>query len=99
MSEHLKVDLDLLSDTAADLRRLVSEFNRGSRFGADAAGAVGHDEVADALDEFATNWRRHREKLTKNLEAVAEMAADSAKTYKQTDDELARSLENARRAP
>lgn len=98
MGDHLKVDLGMLADTAGELRGLVSEFNGVARFGDDSSSAVGHPSVVDALDEFAGNWRRHREKLVKHLDAVAQMAADSERTYRETDDKLADSLEQAGRA-
>jgi hypothetical protein len=98
MGDHLKVDMGMLADTAGELRGLVSEFNGVSRFGEDSGSAVGHPSVIDALDEFASNWKRHREKLTKHLDAVAQMAEDSEKTYRETDDKLAQSLEEAGKA-
>jgi hypothetical protein len=95
MGDHLKVDLAMLADTAGELRGLVAEFNGVSQFGDDSSGAVGHPRVIDALDEFAGNWRRHREKLAKHLDAVAQMATESEQTYRETDDELARTIEKA----
>jgi hypothetical protein len=95
MGDHLKVDMGMLADTAGELRGLVSEFNGVGRFGDDSSSAVGHPSVIDALDEFAGNWKRHRQKLTKHLDAVAQMAADSEKTYRETDDKLAHTIEKA----
>jgi hypothetical protein len=95
VGEHLKVDLAMLASTAGELRDLVSKFNGTARFGDGSSGAVAHPRVIDALDEFASNWRRHREKLTKHLDAVAQMATDSEQTYRETDDELARTIEDA----
>ena len=69
MSDHLKVDLTMLAGTAEELRGLADEFESASRF-ASAYADVGHPRVLDALDEFANNWDRHRDKLTGRLDAV-----------------------------
>lgn len=90
MGGRLKVDLGELADTAAQLRRLSGEFGRASKVGDAARWAVGHDKVADAVGEFTGNWRRHRDALRTSLEAVADMAQESHRTYRDTDRELAK---------
>lgn len=93
MGDRLRVDLDLLSSTATELRGLASEFKGASRTVDGARGAVGHDRVVDALEEFADNWRRHRDALVKSLDAVAAMARDSHDAYVEVDTDLGAKLE------
>lgn len=90
MAGRMRVDLGLLDMTAADLKGLSGEFSDAADF-ADPA-VIGHPRMVDALEEFATNWKRHRQGLTKSLDAVHQMAMDSAAHYRQVDEELARAL-------
>lgn len=92
MGDRLLVDLDALRETANELKTLAKDFRNASKTAADAMGAVGHDQVADALDEFTSNWRRHRDALVSSLDAVAQMARDSRATYVEADEELAAEL-------
>ncbi len=92
MGGRLRVDLDALSSTATELRGLATEFKGASKTVDAARGAVGHERVVEALEEFADNWRRHRDALVKSLDAVADMAKESHDLYVETDTELAASL-------
>jgi hypothetical protein len=96
---HLKVDLHLLEDTAEALKQLRAEFADASRIADEHRGVLGSGEVADAVDSFAGNWRRHREKLVTSIESLETMAADSAKTYREVDSELADSVQPQDGAP
>lgn len=93
MSDRLRVDLSLLDATAAELKGLSLEFGDTADYTDPAV--IGHPKMADALEEFATNWKRHREGLTKSLDAVHQMAVDSAAHYRAVDEELARALRGA----
>lgn len=99
MGDHLRVDLALLEDTADALGELRAEFADASQIAEAHRGVLGSGEIADAVDSFADNWRRHREKLIKSIESLQSMAADSAQTYREVDGELARSLQSPQRAP
>ncbi len=95
MSDRLRVDLAALRGTATELRGLAREFRDAAKKVDDARGAVGHRKVADALEEFAGNWRRHREALVSSLDAVADMAQNSHDTYREADEDLAAEIEKA----
>jgi hypothetical protein len=88
-----RVDLALLADTAGELRGLASQFTQVSARRADSISMVGHPSVVAALDDFGRNWRRHGEKLTKHLDAVAAMALESGRTYRAVDAKLAHTIE------
>lgn len=92
MGDHLRVDLAALERTAAALTALRDEFARSGEITADAERAIGARPLIDALEDFATNWTRHRDKLLSSMDAVQAMAAQSAAGYRQVDDELARAL-------
>jgi hypothetical protein len=93
VGDHLKVDLALLDETAEALDHLRAEFANASQIADSYRGVLGSGEIADAVDSFVDNWRRHREKLINKIESLRTMAADSAKTYREVDNELASSLE------
>jgi hypothetical protein len=99
VGSHLKVDLDLLEDTADALEQLRAEFADASQIADDYRGVLGSGEVADAVDDFVGNWRRHREKLINSIESLETMAEDSARTYREVDSELADSVQPPGGAP
>ena len=99
MGEHLKVDLDLLEDTADALDQLRAEFADASQIADAYRGVLGSGEIADAVDSFVGNWRRHRDKLIKSIESLHVMAEDSAKTYREVDEELAKTLQPPEATP
>jgi hypothetical protein len=89
MADHLRVDLDELTEAGRSLKALREEFDRSGELSDGVGDALGHDGLADAVHDFATNWKYHRQKLGGALDAVADMATESAKTYRETDDQLA----------
>lgn len=95
MPADLRVDLDALADAAAGLDSLRSEFDQASQIADDARSALGHPTVKSALDTFVNNWDKHRQDLSKSLEAVAGMARNSHDAYVETDTGLATNLTSA----
>jgi hypothetical protein len=92
VGDHLKVDLALLQETASALDHLKSEFEHSGDIVDDHGGAVGSDELRDALHDFATNWKAHRNGITGGIDAVSKMAHSGHDGYIEVDEKLARSL-------
>lgn len=88
----LSYDHSCLSSTAIELTGLATAFHDAGNVVSAHEDALGHREVVDALQEFAHNWRRHREGLETSLTAVAEMATAAHDTFAEVDDSLARKL-------
>lgn len=88
----LVVDLALLEQSAGDLGVLIEEFGNTSMIVSGYSGAVADPDLVTALEEFASNWRVHREKLLSSMQAVHQMAAKSHQAYISTDDKLAGEL-------
>jgi hypothetical protein len=88
----LVVDLGMLAETADELSALISEFGDASKIVSTYTSAVGDADLAGALEEFAGNWRVHREKLLSSMHAVHQMASQSHRSYINTDEKLARDL-------
>lgn len=99
VSGQLRVDLGALDRTAHSLAALRAEFANAGHIVTDAERAIGAKPMIDALEDFSTNWKLHREKLLSAMDAVQAMAAQSAATYRQVDDELTRALTDASAGP
>lgn len=88
----LLVDLGLLEQTAGELGVLIGEFGNASAIVASSSNSVGDPDLVSALEEFASDWRVHREKLLSSMQAAHQMADKSHRAYIETDDKLAQQL-------
>jgi hypothetical protein len=88
----LLVNLDLLEQTAGELSVLIEEFGNASAIVSSSSDAVGDPDLVAALEEFAGDWRVHREQLLSSMDAVHQMADKSHRAYIETDDKLAQQL-------
>lgn len=95
----LAVDLGLLESTAGALSMLMEEFNNASKIVDDYQGDVGDPKLIGALNDFAGNWKVHRQTLLSSMQAVYKMATQSHKAYLDTDDKLARDIKGDKTAP
>ena len=95
MAERLRVDITALENAAGRLGRLRTEFAEAGQIADVGISVAGTKGLADALDEFADNWKVHRGKLIENLDTVVSMATDSAATYREVDECLAAELVEA----
>jgi len=50
----------------------------------------GDSGIAGAMDNFASNWSYHREKLVKSMDSMANQARDTRTATSQWDGETAR---------
>lgn len=91
----LAYSLSGLTDLAHDLDALAKEFDGSSDTVHSHGAALGHPVVIDALEEFASNWRRHRDKLSGKLKNTAKMAQACHDGFKETDDHLAHEIAEA----
>lgn len=92
MGTHLRVDLAAVERIATELAILSAEFTNAGDIVAEHERAIGARVLIDALEEFAGNWERHREKLPSKMDATQAMAAQSVRYYLEVDDELTRAL-------
>ncbi|MFI6490600.1 hypothetical protein [Streptomyces sp. NPDC050564] len=53
---------------------------------------IGSGEVADALDDFADDWKKKRKQLCDGLEFLGKTAGTAAKAYDDLDQHLAQAL-------
>lgn len=53
---------------------------------------IGSGDVADALDDFADDWKKKRKQLCDGLEFLGQTAGTAAKAYDDLDQHLAQAL-------
>lgn len=88
----LSVDLDGLAAFARRLERICDALDGAERVLRGHDDALGDGTVVSALHRFEDRWRDGREKIEENATTLATMVTESVATYREADDELARSL-------
>jgi hypothetical protein len=92
VGDHLRVDLGLLQETASALGQLKSEFEHSGDIADDQGASVGAGDLRDALHDFATNWKAHRNGIVGGINAVSQMAQSGHDGYIEVDEKLAKAL-------
>jgi flagellar biosynthesis chaperone FliJ len=84
----LVVTKAVLEDSAKDLKAISDEFkNMSKRW--DNGAIWGHDVVKNAMDDFIDDWWVKREKLQVQLDNLTKKMDEAAKTWTDTEDQLA----------
>lgn len=91
----IKIDTGKLRDMGGQLGRLRDEFSHSTDITKAAAGEMGSGDVADALNNFAGDWSKKRDELTKNLDTLSQTATKTADTWDGVDRDLAKAIEHA----
>lgn len=86
----LKVDYDLLSKSAKQLRQIRDEFNGLEEWKKDVKALVGDSRVQTAMGDFVDNWDKNRNRLVKQIEEVGGMVRETRDAFKGLDDDLAK---------
>jgi hypothetical protein len=95
MGDHLRADLERIATTASELRFLHGEFANARQTVDDYRGYLGSGPLADRLDDFVDNWKRHRQRLTESLDGVAGAAQAGVDAYHGVDADLTRALRDS----
>ncbi|MEY9904904.1 hypothetical protein ABIA35_001120 [Catenulispora sp. MAP12-49] len=77
------------------LGRLRDEFNHSTDITGAASGEMGSGDVAGALGNFASDWSKKRDTLTKSLDTLAKTATECADAWDGLDGHLAQAIEKA----
>ncbi|ARQ69423.1 type VII secretion target [Streptomyces marincola] len=93
MGHDLEITVDEVRELGEKLRLVATEFENAEDVASEYADEVSHDGLAGELEEFAENWRIHRNKLMESLESFVEKARESADAYDGVEEELVRALE------
>lgn len=84
---------DTLDDTNRDLKSIRDEFTNAARNADDKAAIWGQRDVSRAMDEFADNWRVHRDKILERLGKFSDRVEEACNTWSDADKQLADSIE------
>lgn len=95
MADHIKINTTLLRDMGSSLGRLRDEFTHSTDITGAAKGEMGSGDVADALNNFASDWSKKRDELTKGLDTLSKTATGSADHWDGLDADLAKAIEKA----
>ncbi|MGW0824249.1 hypothetical protein [Streptomyces sp. NPDC002845] len=88
-----EADIDRIKECARSLKRIHDTFEkRGNPAKGYGIGEIGSQKLLDAFDEFDSNWKIRRRKLTEELKVLHEITKTAAESYEQLDHELAEAL-------
>ncbi|NHC47481.1 hypothetical protein [Motilibacter aurantiacus] len=97
MSECLKVDTDELRAVARSLTAIRLRLESAANDIAGLHGELGSGRLAETMDRFASDWQVRRRRLCGSVEAVEQMALQSARKLEACDQALARSVSGGAR--
>ncbi|MFG3100118.1 hypothetical protein ACGFZL_06320 [Streptomyces sp. NPDC048182] len=86
-------DIGRIKESAKAMSKIHREFegNANPAEGLDV-NTLGDKGLVDVFDDFGSNWRIHRERLTDELEKLAQLLSTVTKTYEDIDHQLAEAL-------
>ncbi|WP_282703308.1 hypothetical protein [Streptomyces sp. CC219B] len=91
-----EADIARIKECARALKRIKDTFaeraNPAEGYGVED---IGSQKILDAFDEFGSNWKIHRKKLTEELEKLHTITKTAADSYETLDHELAEALRRA----
>ncbi|MEV6792669.1 hypothetical protein AB0M87_11820 [Streptomyces sp. NPDC051320] len=86
-------DIERIKECARSLKRIHDTFEKRSDpsqgYG---VGELGSQQLLDAFDDFGSNWKIHRKKLTEELQTLYGTTKTAAESYEKIDHELAEAL-------
>ncbi|MDT0269534.1 hypothetical protein RM844_24945 [Streptomyces sp. DSM 44915] len=89
----LQISVDEVRELATKLRLVATEFENSEDIASEYAEEVSHGDLAHELEQFAENWRIHRDKLMEGLGTFVEHAEQAAEGYDGIETELANALQ------
>lgn len=84
-----------LDDTDRDLKAITDEFTNAGKRADETAAIWGQRDVSRAMDEFADNWRVHRDEILERLGSLSKRVEQACVTWSDADKQLASSLETS----
>ena len=97
MADRLKADIESIRHAGSTVHQISRQFAGASHLVDAYRNDLGSADLSDALHDFATNWKVHRERLCESLDAFGRWALDAADAYQRSDRELATVLESGPR--
>ncbi len=89
----LKADTQRIRECSDMLQRIYSEFtSRANPADGYSDSELGSPLISGAFDDFAGNWKIHRQQLADKIETLGTITQDAADTYDSVDSALAEAL-------
>lgn len=82
-----------LDETNAALKAIRSEFEEASKRADETEKIWGQRDVSRAMDEFADNWKIHREEILDRLSKLSDRVEQAAAVWTDAEKQLSASLE------
>lgn len=92
VSERLVADVGQIRSSASTVKAIRDAVTDSDALIDRYADAVGQSVLVDALHDFASNWKIHREKLVKDLDTFSGWAGRAADEYDRADHDLGAAL-------
>uniref|UniRef100_A0AAU3I3J3 WXG100 family type VII secretion target n=1 Tax=Streptomyces sp. NBC_01393 TaxID=2903851 RepID=A0AAU3I3J3_9ACTN len=94
-SDHTRLDLDVIKEMGTGLSNVKKAFDGLEKLSGKYKDDFGNGDLADKFGDFADNWEISREKLTGEIDALAQIAKAAAKAYEDIDHQLAEAIRGA----
>ncbi|MFF1652127.1 hypothetical protein [Streptomyces sp. NPDC058255] len=92
MADHVAVSTSELREISRSVAKLKTHFEQAKDLVDSYDTEIGSGDVADALDDFADDWKKKRKQLCDGLEFLGKTAGTAAKAYDDLDQHLAQAL-------
>ncbi|MFF2844781.1 hypothetical protein ACFVT5_00415 [Streptomyces sp. NPDC058001] len=93
--DHTKLDLDVIKGMGTGLSNVKKAFEDLDKLGGKYGDDFGDGDLADKFGDFASNWEISREKLTGEIDTLAQIAKAAAEAYEDIDHQLAEAIRGA----
>ncbi|MGW2782855.1 hypothetical protein ACWC3X_16670 [Streptomyces populi] len=93
--DHTRLDLDVIKEMGTGLGNIKKAFDGLGKLSGKYGDDFGNSDLADKFGDFAKNWELSRERLTGEIDALAQIAKAAAKAYEDIDHQLAEAIRGA----
>jgi uncharacterized protein YukE len=95
MADRLAVDLDALGGFGSRLDTIKQQLESSHKTIDSYDDAYGSDKVRDAMHHFEKHWHDGRKHVQDAAGVLANMAKETVKTFRDTDQDMAKKLKDA----
>ncbi|MFD4522693.1 hypothetical protein ACFWP7_01880 [Streptomyces sp. NPDC058470] len=94
-SDHTRLDLDVIKGMGTGLSNVKKAFDGLEKLGDKYEDDFGNGDLSDKFGDFVSNWEISREKLTGEVDTLAQIAKAAAEAYEDIDHQLAEAVRGA----
>ena len=92
MADRLQADLAGLSELSSNLASIATKIDGTQNAFVQASFDLGSVAIEAELENFERTWDVGRKRIHDDIDSLGTMLSDSAKTYQQTDEQIAAAL-------